>query len=567
MPEIRSKKSGGTMTETIKWTAKPNPYTAAREQQFREAPVPHFRQTKLKDGETETEYNNPLWLTDNGDNFLKNGDYYSAINAYSSALRIDDKLVRAQSNRVVCYLKLFNFFEAREDCEAIMDSMSKFDAFDKYTQKNMEMYTKIRVRESICQAWEGKLDTAEERFEVIVRLIGKGDPWCDPISLDEYYRRTEVKRAKDAEEKERTSKLAAMDGQAMLVEKSEEAEKKIKEIGLAKEQPGLQGVKKDGPKPITPADVAAYMEKQKEEKPEPNVIESHDGFDVVQEGDNQFRYVPTSKGPPADSEEKTETPIEESRLTEGRKNLDEIKDDAMENFKNSEFAQNILKSIQSDLEFIANRKRSVAVKLQGDDHFSQGVFHKAKESYEQALEMDPYNEKALANLALIALKKNNNEEVIALTTRALDVICPHLEYNQFSPNIIQSSQIAIGLLSKIYLRRAQAKYNLKELDGAKDDIRNLLLLDERNEAARKLQAKIKIELNLKTALTRKDEADSEFKNKNYVEALLLYDESSKLLDGPENHFDLIKVLLNRSACQLQLEQWENIITTTLRGLR
>jgi len=82
-----------------------------------------------------------------------------------------------------------------------------------------------------------------------------------------------------------------------------------------------------------------------------------------------------------------------------------------------------------------------------------------------------------------------------------------------------------------------------------------------------LQAKVKNEVNLKLALDKKSFADASFREKKFVDALIHYDDSSKLLDGPENHMDLIKVLLNKSACQLQLEQFADIITTCLRGLR
>jgi len=91
------------------------------------------------------------------------------------------------------------------------------------------------------------------------------------------------------------------------------------------------------------------------------------------------------------------------------------------------------------------------------------------------------------------------------------------------------------------LRRAQARYNLKLLEESKDDIRQLLLLDEKNEAGRKLQNKLKIEINLKEALALKALGDTAFKSKDFKAALIHYDQSSKSLDGPENQIDLIKV--------------------------
>ena len=62
-----------------------------------------------------------------------------------------------------------------------MDAMGKFNEFEKYKIPNMQMYTKIRLRENIAQAWVGDLDKARERFETIKGLMESGDPYLDPI--------------------------------------------------------------------------------------------------------------------------------------------------------------------------------------------------------------------------------------------------------------------------------------------------------------------------------------------------------------------------------------------------
>lgn len=65
---------------------------------------------KMKSGKksimsgSDLENKNPLWLKDKGDEFLKNKDYYSAINAYSAAFKLDNNFIRAISNRCIAYL-------------------------------------------------------------------------------------------------------------------------------------------------------------------------------------------------------------------------------------------------------------------------------------------------------------------------------------------------------------------------------------------------------------------------------------------------------------------------------
>merc|ERR1711879_12130 len=122
----------------------------------------------------------------------------------------------------------------------------------------------------------------------------------------------------------------------------------------------------------------------------------------------------------------------------------EVKEEGIEVFKNSDLAKGILATIDSDIEFIKRRQESLVIKLNGDKHFAEGTYDKAITAYNDALKIDPHNEKALSNLALIILKKNDWEEVIRLTTKSLEIILPHLEKNHFTSAVVQSSQISIG---------------------------------------------------------------------------------------------------------------------------
>lgn len=423
---------------------------------------------------------NPLWLTDRGDKFFTDGDYYSAINAYTAAIKLDKDMIRPYANRSACQVKLFNFLECIDDCEAVMDFMHNLKVKQKYDIKNMSMYTKARIREAIAQAWQGELDRAKDRLETVMRLCNNGDPYLDPISLEDYERKVKLRQEKEAEKKKRDEEIAKMEGQARMAEMKDrvqnnfgpEAAKKAMEEQIKKQKAAAQG---------EPAKITG------------KIVESNEKYDVVEEGPNQYRYIPkeplvdiTGKNDVKDDDEKdNKEGVVEETGDKVKKTLEEIQHEAIIEFRESEFAKNIVKSIEKDLEFIENRKLSVKQKMIGDKYFEEGFYDKAIDSYNKALEIDCYNEKALSNLALIVLKKNDYDKTVELCTKALNIILPLLEKNHFSANMIQSSCVSISLICKIYLRRAQAKFSLKKLDDAKDDIRNLLLLDERNEQARK----------------------------------------------------------------------------------
>jgi dyslexia susceptibility 1 candidate gene 1 protein len=81
------------------------PGLAARERYEKEPPMPKNTAAASSDGSVETK--NPLWLKDKGDDFVKDKNYVSAIEAYSESLKLDSKLTAAFMNRSFCYMKVF----------------------------------------------------------------------------------------------------------------------------------------------------------------------------------------------------------------------------------------------------------------------------------------------------------------------------------------------------------------------------------------------------------------------------------------------------------------------------
>lgn len=62
----------------------------------------------------------PVWLKAKGDEYYRHGDYFSAINAYSTALDMDEGMIACYSNRSICYLSCNMFADCVEDCDDAM---------------------------------------------------------------------------------------------------------------------------------------------------------------------------------------------------------------------------------------------------------------------------------------------------------------------------------------------------------------------------------------------------------------------------------------------------------------
>lgn len=58
------------------------------------------------------------WLKAKGDDFFRGGDFRSAINAYSSALEMDEHQIGCYANRAACYLKLNLPYDCKADCSS-----------------------------------------------------------------------------------------------------------------------------------------------------------------------------------------------------------------------------------------------------------------------------------------------------------------------------------------------------------------------------------------------------------------------------------------------------------------
>ena len=109
-------------------------------------------------------------MKDKGDEFYKNKDYYSAINAYSTAYRSNSSLLACLSNRAACFLNLFNYEECLYDSDVLIEVYKK-DKEEKY----FPLYLKAILRRAICYAWKGALDDSKNIFEELLLIVVEVD--------------------------------------------------------------------------------------------------------------------------------------------------------------------------------------------------------------------------------------------------------------------------------------------------------------------------------------------------------------------------------------------------------
>jgi len=140
----------------VKFTEKLYPHLAAREQHLKEPPLPKTTQIQKTGKEDDTE--NPLWLKDKADEFYRNGDYFSAINAYSSAYRKKNDFIECLTNRACCYLRLFDYENCISDSDIILEFLSKQT---EKTDKHRKLRVKTVLRKGIALSWKGLLDEAK----------------------------------------------------------------------------------------------------------------------------------------------------------------------------------------------------------------------------------------------------------------------------------------------------------------------------------------------------------------------------------------------------------------------
>lgn len=78
--------------------------------------------------------------------------------------------------------------------------------------------------------------------------------------------------------------------------------------------------------------------------------------------------------------------------------------------------------IKNDIKQVEKRKESQEVKLSGDLAFARNQLDEALDHYKKSLELDPTNEYSLSNISAINLKRQDYENCMIWTNKALGQI-------------------------------------------------------------------------------------------------------------------------------------------------
>ncbi|XP_067934540.1 dynein axonemal assembly factor 4-like [Watersipora subatra] len=83
------------------------------------------RTAEIQDADLSEEERNPMFMKEKGDKFFRGGDYQSAVNAYTHAIRLSaGKMPSLYSNRAACHLKRRNLIKSVEDSSKALELLT-----------------------------------------------------------------------------------------------------------------------------------------------------------------------------------------------------------------------------------------------------------------------------------------------------------------------------------------------------------------------------------------------------------------------------------------------------------
>lgn len=245
-----------------------------------------------------------------------------------------------------------------------------------------------------------------------------------------------------------------------------------------------------------------------------------------------------------------------NRLEEAEKCIDEI----FNKFSNH-LGDKMFSKITKDKEMILNRRKANEFKEKADFELKSKNLTEAKALYATILNYDKTNDKVLSNMALISLKDEDYYKAISYCSDILKNI------KKFKDNISSSFKMDLNFEIKILLRRAKAYEQLNDLDKSIEDISQCERLEISSKAIVTEIDKIKKSIKTKIIEKLKITANVNLKNKNFSEALTIYDkilQMNKFNNSNLDKIETLKIMLNRTSCLLKLEQYDNAINECTR---
>ena len=192
------------------------------------------------------------------------------------------------------------------------------------------------------------------------------------------------------------------------------------------------------------------------------------------------------------------------------------------------------------------------LKEKGDNLFKEKKLDEAEKVYKEILDIEPNNERVLSNLSLIYLQKEKYDEVISICTKILGIFQKFKERIKIK-NMNNSFEI------KVLLRRAKCYEIKNDMSKAQKDIESIEKLAITNQNVLKEVKDIKDKLKIHVVDSYKQSANAHLQKQEFAEALDFYNKAIDVVKFSNiyNKIDLVKILLNRTACFIKLAQYDN----------
>jgi tetratricopeptide (TPR) repeat protein len=209
------------------------------------------------------------------------------------------------------------------------------------------------------------------------------------------------------------------------------------------------------------------------------------------------------------------------------------------------------KKIEKDKNLIESRMNNEKLKEEGDNLLRQKQYENAETVYNKILNIEPNNERVLANLSMIYLFQGKYDEVINICSKILNI------FNKFKERIKIKNMNNLFEI-KILLRRAKCYEIKNDMEKAQKDIESIEKLSITNSNVLKEVKEIKDKLKIHVVDSYKQRANEHLQKQEFSEALSFYNKAIDVVKFSNiyNKIDLVKILLNRSSCLIKLTQYD-----------
>ena len=208
--------------------------------------------------------------------------------------------------------------------------------------------------------------------------------------------------------------------------------------------------------------------------------------------------------------------------------------------------------IEKDKKLIESRMNNEKLKEEGDNYLRRKNYSEAENIYKKILDIEPNNERVLANLSMIYLFQEKYDKVIEICTKILNI------FSKFKERIKIKNMNNLFEI-KILLRRAKCYEIKNDMEKAQKDIESIEKLSIVNPNILKEVKEIKDKLKIHVVDTYKQKANEYLQKQEFSEALAYYNKAIDVVKFSNiyNKIDLVKILLNRTSCLIKLTQYDN----------